>query len=296
MNQSHSVKGTDSPAETNRYEAEMASPQMAASAVHAHLQPVTQVHADEETEIDLRELIAMILRRWYIVLLCVVLAIGAAYWVSWFYLVPVYQAETTLFLGKEKDQIGALSIADLQTNNQLIEDYKGIVQSRQVAEAAIQSLGLDMDWTSFTEKVGVSSVGESRLFKITFDSTNPQLAADVTNELAKVIMTKAAEIIEVNNVKLIDSALVPLEPISPQKLRNLAIAGVLGLMIAFGIIFLIEFMDHTIKKPEDIERHLGLHVMGVIPRFQGENRKQTERKFRNRNRKSARVKGTGDAA
>ena len=47
---------------------------------------------------------------------------------------------------------------------------------------------------------------------------------------------------------------------------NVAIATVLGLMMGLFVVFLLEYMDTKIKKPEDIEKHLGLPILGVVPK------------------------------
>jgi capsular exopolysaccharide synthesis family protein len=46
---------------------------------------------------------------------------------------------------------------------------------------------------------------------------------------------------------------------------NIAIAGVLGMMLSIGLVFLLEFLDRTIKSPEDIKRYLNLNIIGAIP-------------------------------
>ena len=53
--------------------------------------------------------------------------------------------------------------------------------------------------------------------------------------------------------------------IKPNKQMNMAIAFLLGLMGSVGLVFLLEFLDNTIKTPEDVARHLELPVMGIIP-------------------------------
>jgi len=55
----------------------------------------------------------------------------------------------------------------------------------------------------------------------------------------------------------------------PKKLAiKLLVACVIGLIIGIGLAFLIDYLEMTYKTPEDIERHLGLWVIGVIPRFE----------------------------
>ena len=64
-----------------------------------------------------------------------------------------------------------------------------------------------------------------------------------------------------------DRAIVPINPISPNKKLNLAIAFFLGLMISVGIVFLLEYLDSTIKTESDVEKYLDLPVLGVIPKM-----------------------------
>ncbi|TYQ15981.1 UNVERIFIED_CONTAM: capsular exopolysaccharide synthesis family protein [Acetivibrio alkalicellulosi] len=236
-------------------------------------------------EIDLREISFLLLRKWYIIIGCFILATVSAYLVTNYYLKPIYRSESTLFLGKESGNIGGLSIGDIQLNNQLIADYRELLKSRTVAERVGEELGVSP--AKLLRNVDVRTVKDSRIFKISYEDYNPQLAMDVVNELANEIQELAAEIIEVKNVMVIDTASTPTSPIKPSKRMNVAVAGVLGLMLGVGLILLLEFIDHTFKKPDEIEKQLGLNVIGTIPKFSGgkrgknksKNRKELEKEY-----------------
>ena len=70
-----------------------------------------------------------------------------------------------------------------------------------------------------------------------------------------------------DNVIVFEEAQVPDEPIRPRKAINTALAGVVGMMLAVGVVFLVEYLDNTIKTPEDVSQELGLGTMGVIGRM-----------------------------
>jgi len=70
------------------------------------------------------------------------------------------------------------------------------------------------------------------------------------------------------NVVQIEPALQPEEPIRPRTLMNTALATVLGLMLAAGIVFLVEHLDDTLKTPEDVEHALGIPVLGFVAEMQ----------------------------
>jgi len=83
----------------------------------------------------------------------------------------------------------------------------------------------------------------------------------------KLTQTQIARSIDLGGttMNIASPALVPANPVKPNKQLNVAVALVLGLMLAMGLAFLLEFMDSTIKTPDDVEKHLGLPVIGSIP-------------------------------
>jgi non-specific protein-tyrosine kinase len=70
-----------------------------------------------------------------------------------------------------------------------------------------------------------------------------------------------------DDVVVFRTARVPEGPVGPNTMTNTALAGVVGAMLAVGVVFLIEYLDDTIKTPEDVSRTLGLGTLGVIGRL-----------------------------
>jgi capsular polysaccharide biosynthesis protein len=73
------------------------------------------------------------------------------------------------------------------------------------------------------------------------------------------------------SVIVVSAASIPTSPVKPNKTLNIAIALVLGLIIFTLLAFLLEYMDNTLKTPEDIARELELPVLGMIPKITNEN-------------------------
>ncbi len=78
--------------------------------------------------------------------------------------------------------------------------------------------------------------------------------------------------LEDSNVRIIEAATPPTVPIRPRQTRNLVVSIVAGLILAFGVAFALEYLDTTVKTPDDVERYLGLSVIGVVPAFQARRR------------------------
>jgi len=79
---------------------------------------------------------------------------------------------------------------------------------------------------------------------------------------------RLAEAQNTSDVVQIEYALISTEPIKPQPLRNAVLAAVVGLMLSVGGIFAYDALDDTVKTPDEINRQLGLPVMGTIGRFE----------------------------
>lgn len=203
-----------------------------------------------------------------LIILMTILSITASGLVSYFVLEPEYQTFTTLIVGKPKDYQNVdnkLEYNDLLLNQKLVSTYGELVKTRIVADEVIKNLNLDMSYKEFREKVNVNLVKDTEIIKLEVMDTNPVLAAEIANETAQVFMENVKDIMMVENVQVIDEAQVPDIPIKPRPSLNMVIAGVLGLMVSIFLVFLLEYLDSTIKTPDDIERYLNLPVIGTIP-------------------------------
>ena len=68
-----------------------------------------------------------------------------------------------------------------------------------------------------------------------------------------------------NNVTVVDPALVPGGAYKPNLSSNLNFAAVIGIILGIALAFFLEYLDDTLRHPEDIERFTHLAVLGVIP-------------------------------
>lgn len=219
----------------------------------------------EET-IDLREYFAIIKKRFWIIALITGVAIAISAIISFFVLKPVYEANTTLIVNTDKNEETQMLTGDQFTVTQkLAVTYGEIIKSRTVLNPVIKKLDLDMDFKELTGLVTVSPVKDTQIISISVKDSNKKRARDIANEIPKVFTKEAKRITKANGIEVIDKAILPINPIKPNKVMNVAIAAVLGLMIGLFVVFIIEYLDNKIKTPQDIEKHLGLPILGVIP-------------------------------
>ena len=84
-------------------------------------------------------------------------------------------------------------------------------------------------------------------------------------KLEQARIDQALEIGKISNVSIVQPATLPMNPIKPNKVRNLALGLFLGLFGGIGLAFFSEYIDHTFRRPEDIEQRLELPTLAVIP-------------------------------
>lgn len=94
----------------------------------------------------------------------------------------------------------------------------------------------------------------------------------VTEKLYTMLLTRYQELniseaMEVSDIKIVDPAVIPTNHVSPNKKLNVAIAVVLGLFLSIFVIFLLEFLDFTIRDPDELEDLTSVPLIGHIPDF-----------------------------
>ena len=101
---------------------------------------------------------------------------------------------------------------------------------------------------------------------------NLQRDSDSNQQLYEAVLKRLKETgitggLETNNVSVIEEATQPRIPIRPRKSINLLISIIVGLLVGVGTALTIEYFDTTVKTPDDVERYLGLPVIGIVPQF-----------------------------
>lgn len=219
----------------------------------------------EET-IDLKEYFLIIKKKAWIIALITSMAMLASGIISFFVLSPVYQTKTTLIVNSDKAPGTDVITGDqISVSQKLAVTYGEIIKSKTVLDEVANQLKIKDGYEEIEKKLTVSPVADTQIVEVSVEDTNPKRAADIANAIPKVFTKEVKRITKANNVEVIDKAIIPKDPIKPNKVMNIMISAVLGFMVSLFVIFLLEYMDNKIKSPQDIEKYLGLPLLGVIP-------------------------------
>lgn len=155
-------------------------------------------------------------------------------------------------IDKQLDVEVQLVKSSIQAAFQAAKEKEDLLQ-KQVGDLTTQVLNLQERSTSFT-------VLEREV------ETNRQLYDALLQRYKEIGITSN---VDANNISVVDAALRPGAPFKPDMRRNLLMAAVAGLVLGVLLAFLFEFLDDTLKRPDEIEKHLGIGVLGVIPKLDG---------------------------
>ncbi|HHP5631572.1 chain length determinant protein [Bacillus sp. UMTAT18] len=192
--------------------------------------------------------------------------------ISYFFMTPIYQSSTQLLVNQKKQQGAAFQAGEIQTNIQLTNTYKVIIKSPVILEQVKKALNLNVSIQDLNNKVDVINSKDSQVIAITVQDKSPQMARDIANTTAEVFKEEIAKIMTVDNVTILSKAEVMEHegPVKPVPALNIVIAAIIGLLLSIGLIFILEFLDNTVKKEEDVENLLGLPVLGIVARMDEE--------------------------
>jgi capsular polysaccharide biosynthesis protein len=175
-----------------------------------------------------------------------------------------------------------ISKTDVDLYKSLIYTYAEMAKSITVLENTSKSLDIgELDANSIT----VSPVSDTQILKVSVQNQDAQLAKDIADTLVEEFTLEISRITNANNVSVVDYARLPKNPIKPNKLMNIVIAGILGEMLVLMIVFLMEYFDNTLKTEKDIEKYLGVSIIGTIPNF-SQGSKKSYGKIQNKRKSS----------
>lgn len=239
------------------------------------------INKDDEIEIDLGEIFHLILSKLGIIILSgiilgVVSIIGTMLFVT-----PQYESTTKMVVLNKQDS-NTLTSQDMQTSSQLTKDYAELIKSRTVIEGVIAQMNLDMTYEELLKKVTVETPTDTRIVSIIVSDEDPYTASQIANSIRDMAAEHIQAVMDIKAVNVVDTANIPSGKASPSLAKNGVIGGLLGVIIAMAIIIVVFLTNDTVKTEDDVERYLGLSVLGNIPLMAEETKSKRQKSKKRR--------------
>ena len=223
----------------------------------------------DKFEIDVFQLVKVLWKRKFLIVLAALVAGLAAFAYSSFVIKPQYTSTTRIYVvnRNQADKPG-LTNQDLQAGAYLVKDYREIILSQDVLEKVVADQKLTMDAKTLGKKVSVTVPADTRIVSISVRDGNPEEASRIANALREVAAQKIISVTRVSDVTTLEEARPATSPSSPNIRRNTMMATIAGVGFVTVIVLLVELLDDRVKRPEDIEEVMHLSLLGVIPNLE----------------------------
>jgi capsular exopolysaccharide synthesis family protein len=181
---------------------------------------------------------------------------------------PIYRATTTLLVNQTQTP-GVIAYNDILTSERLTTTYRELLTKRPVLEEVINRVGQPKDVETLRDMVSVSVVRDTQLLRLSTESDDPAQATVLANTIAEAFIDQndMTDLSRPGSVSVVELATVPTSPVNPQVAFNVALGLLAGLLVAAGLVLLMDYLDDTVKSEQDVERVAGLTTLGTVARF-----------------------------
>ena len=246
----------------------------------------TTKEQESVVELKLHELFAFYLRKWRVIVACVLLGAVLALCFSFFFITPQYRTSITIYVSNNPDAAdGKVSSADLSASIYLVKAYMILATNDTVLSRVATELNEEYSVSQLRNAISTEQYENTVIFSVTVTHKNPKEAARIANVMAEVIPEVAPTIIQASSAKTIATAKIPSSPFSPSYQQNAIIGGLAGLLLALVYATILHLQDTHIKDENDLTDMFQIPILGRIPDMDAETTpdgygrsKQTETK------------------
>ncbi len=226
---------------------------------------------------EFRRYLAILRRRWLLVLCTVAVGVGATYIAT-----PrstIYDAQSIVVVGPRQydtnPNSGDLSLDRAAGIERLTFTYAVMVKSLPVVTDAVEKTGVARSPQAVLGHTVALPVPNTQLLQIGVSDSDPAVAQALADGMADAFVSRVTSF-SANQpagvgtlpeipVYVFEHATLPTTPRPTDLTNNMLIGALFGFLAAAGLITLLEYLDITLKSVEDAERSLGLPVLGGIP-------------------------------
>ena len=220
---------------------------------------------------ELQDYLRILRKGWVWIAASVVIAIVAAAAVI-VITTPQYASSTRLFVTTPLSDAGLAGAyqGNLFTQ-QRVRSYADIIESDLLASRVIEANGLEDEPTALANQVSARVLPDTVLLDITVTDPSPEDAQALAAAYADEFVVLVSEIEQppsggdpLVSASVVNSASVPGSPVSPQPMRTLTLAAILGLLVGIGIVVMRDVLDTTVSGSDELAEVSGAPGLGVI--------------------------------
>lgn len=230
---------------------------------------------------ELKQYFRIIRKKWWLIaIIAMIGAVGAGI-KSYFFTTPIYAANAKLIVNQFSGE-GAetLNTSSIQTSIFLINSYKEIIKSTAIMNKVVEKYPeFGESAAHLAAQISVTSANNSQVMNLVYQDTSYTKAASVVNAVSEVFKEQIPDIMNVDNITILseaDTSATP-GPININPIMNMLISVIVSLMLAIGLVFLLDYLDDTLTSEKEITDILDTPVLASVGKFSKEEMIKSKR-------------------
>lgn len=229
----------------------------------------------EYIQIDLIKIGRGLIKRFWLIVIAMVLCGGLLFSYATFYVTPMYEASVLMYVNNSSFSVGAssfsISSSEITAAKSLVETYQVILKARMTLTDVIRLGDLDCSYSELRGMIRTETVNETEVFSVTVTCDDPLEAEHIANTIARVLPDKIAGIVEGSSVRVVDYAVVPSSKVSPNIRMYTMVGMLIGMVLGCAVIAVIEIIDDSIRSEDYLlENFPEMPLLAAIPDMVGE--------------------------
>lgn len=218
-----------------------------------------------ENTLDLMRVWEIIKKNWKLLVIIPLIFLILSAIFTFFLAKPKYEASTQILVS-QKEKESKMMAQEVQSNIQLVNTYAEIIKSPRILDDVAKE-NKDYSADKLSKMIDVNTEADSQILNVGVRSKSEKKSEKIANDVAKVFSKDVPDIMSVDNVSILSKANGTAEKVSPRTIMNLFAGLILGLVLAIIIAALREIFDKRIRTEEDVEKELGVPVLGSIQKI-----------------------------
>jgi capsular polysaccharide biosynthesis protein len=207
-------------------------------------------------EINVKKIFEMIMSRIWIVLVLSVLFATVGGFYSYYFTKPLYETSTKLIVNADDKLMNTLMV---------------MIKEPSFLEHVVKELELKKTPEQLSQQISAGSIGGSSFVNISVIDPDPVLAAKIANASADIFKREMKATFELQDIRIYAAAKVDSTPLNINHQNMIVLSLIIGIIAGVGLIFLLDFMDNSIRTENYAEQLLEIPVLGSVSKMNKKN-------------------------
>lgn len=216
-----------------------------------------------EKTFDIQEMLEVLKKRKKIIIICTIVLTLLATVLAIYKMKPSYEARVKIFAGKNEEIQSNYSKDELESYSGLINTYIELIKTEDFMNKVIKKADLNIGAKQLMNELQFNIYGNTPILEIKYTSSDEKIARKVIDILTTEFEVGVKEVILNTYIRVIDS--VKVTEMLPAKEKVIIIGFMAGVILGVGLIFVMDYLDDTIVKKEELEKLLPVPVLGALP-------------------------------